>query len=107
MNLNQVTVPSIDLEKSVTFYNDNVIATACNLARDTNAKAIVGMTRSGYTAFEIAKHRPKAHIFIFTDNLSLLTTLSLIWGIRGFYYNKYESTDETINDLKTFVKNIK
>ena len=27
-----------------------------------------------------------------------------MWGIRGFYYNKYESTDETITDLKDFVK---
>jgi pyruvate kinase len=28
----------------------------------------------------------------------------LVWGIRGFYYNKYESTDETIKDLKLFIK---
>jgi len=35
----------------------------------------------------------------------LLTTLSLVWGVRGYYYDKYESTDQTIDDLKQFIKN--
>ena len=46
----------------------------------------------------------KAAIYIFTDNPSLLTALSLVWGVRGFYYNKYESTDQTISDLKNYIK---
>lgn len=63
------------------------------------------MTNSGYSAFKLASHRPKARIFVFTENRSLLTTLSLVWGVTGYYYNKYESTDQTINDLKEFLKN--
>ena len=43
-------------------------------------------------------------MFIFTDNVSLLTTLSLVWGVRGYYYDKYESTDQTIDDLKKIIK---
>ena len=62
------------------------------------------MTNSGYTAFKLSSHRPKANIFIFTDNRSLLNTLSLVWGVRGFYYDRYESTDETIADIKEFLK---
>jgi pyruvate kinase len=27
-----------------------------------------------------------------------------VWGVRGFYYNKYESTDQTISDLKDYLK---
>jgi pyruvate kinase len=34
----------------------------------------------------------------------LLNALSLVWGVRGFYYDKYESTDDTINDLKLYIK---
>ena len=83
-----------------TFCNDSLVANACNLARDTNAKAIIGMTKSGYTAFQIAKHRPKSDIFIFTENPRLLTTLNLVWGVRGFFYDKFESTDTTIADIK-------
>lgn len=90
--------------KTITYITDSICYNACSLAHHANAQAIISMTNSGYTAFKLSSHRPKAHIFIFTDNQSLLTTLSLIWGIRGFYYNKYESTDETINDLKKFIK---
>lgn len=83
-----------------TFYSDSLVANACSLARDTHASAVIGMTKSGYTAFQLAKYRPKAHIFIFTENHALLNTLNLVWGVRGFYYNKFESTDATINDIK-------
>lgn len=85
---------------SDTFLSDSLVANACYLARDTNARAIIGMTRSGYTAFQLAKHRPKSDIFIFTENERLLTTLNLVWGVRGFFYNKFESTDATITDIK-------
>jgi pyruvate kinase len=62
------------------------------------------MSNSGYTAYKLASHRPKANVYIFTDNNSLLTALSLVWGVRGFYYDKYESTDVTFADLQKYVK---
>lgn len=84
------------------FYSKMVVANACSLARDTNAKVITCLTRSGYTAFQIAKHRPKGNIFIFTDNKLLLYQLNLVWGIRGFYYEgDPDSTDELISDFRT------
>jgi pyruvate kinase len=84
--------------------SDSICYTACTLARQTEARAIVAMTHSGGTAFKIASHRPKANIYIFTDNQSLLNTLSLLWGVRVFYYDKYESTDTTISDVTSFMK---
>jgi pyruvate kinase len=30
--------------------------------------------------------------------------LSLIWGVRGFYYDKMVSTDHTIADIKDLLK---
>ena len=86
--------------ESPTFMVDSVLSAACHLAKNTGAKAITGMTHRGYTAFQIAKYRPKANIFIFTDNRPLLTTLSLIWGVRGFYYDRMVSTDSTVSDIK-------
>jgi pyruvate kinase len=82
------------------FLNNNVVVSACRLARDTEAKAIIGMTSSGYTAFRISSHRPKSDIFIFTGNKSLLNTVSLLWGVRGYYYDKFTSTDETFLDIQ-------
>ncbi|PJJ58926.1 pyruvate kinase [Hymenobacter chitinivorans] len=86
--------------ESPSFMVDSVLSAACHLAKNTGAKAITGMTHRGYTAFQIAKYRPKANIFIFTDNRPLLTTLSLIWGVRGFYYDRMLSTDGTVSDIK-------
>ena len=90
--------------KTQTFISDSICYNACLLAKQAGVSAIVSMTNSGYTAFKLSSHRPKANIFIFTDNNSLLTSLSLVWGVRGFYYNKYESTDQTISDLKDYLK---
>ncbi|MCC3158853.1 pyruvate kinase [Hymenobacter sp. 15J16-1T3B] len=86
--------------ESPTFMVDSVLSAACHMAKNTGAKAITGMTHRGYTAFQIAKYRPKASIFIFTDNRNLLTTLSLIWGVRGFYYDRMVSTDSSVSDIK-------
>ncbi len=91
--------------KSDTFITDSICYSACALAHQSQAKTIIAMTNSGYTAYKLASHRPKANVFIFTDNNSLLTALSLVWGVRGFYYDKYESTDDTIADLKAFIRN--
>jgi pyruvate kinase len=90
--------------KTITYITDSICYNACSLAHHAGAQAIISMTNSGYTAFKLSSHRPKAPIFIFTDNLSLLTTLSLVWGVRGYYYDKYESTDQTIDDLKNIIK---
>jgi pyruvate kinase len=90
--------------KTQTFVSDSICYTACVMAHQANVKAIISMTNSGYTAFKLSSHRPQANIYIFTDNRSLLTSLSLVWGVRGFYYDRYESTDQTISDLSDFLK---
>ncbi|MEJ2004532.1 MAG: pyruvate kinase, partial [Cyclobacteriaceae bacterium] len=91
-------------EEDPLFYNDSIIKSACQLAEISNAKAIIGMTASGYTAFKIASHRPKANIFIFTHNKPLLNTMNLIWGVRGLYYNSEESTDQTFMDIENILR---
>ena len=77
---------------------------AALMANDIDAKAISTLTNSGYTAFQLSSNRPKAGIFIFTSNKPLLKTINLIWGVRGFYYNKEISTDATIADLEKTLK---
>ena len=72
---------------------------AANMANEINAKAISTLTNSGYTAFQISAWRPSCHILVFTSNKRILTRLSLLWGVRAFYYDKFVSTDETIEDV--------
>ena len=95
--------PEVDL-RNERFLSDSICYTAAKMAQRTSAAAIVTMTHSGYTAFKLASHRPKAEIFVFTDNYDILTTLNLVWGVRGFYYDKNISTDHTIADIKFILK---
>jgi len=82
-------------EDSESFVHDQLVRAACSLSNSLKAKAIVGMTQSGYTGFRIAMNRPKANIFIFTHNKRLLKQMNLVWGIRAYYYNKEEAIDDT------------
>jgi pyruvate kinase len=91
-------------KNSSTFLSDATCVTACQFANLIKAKAIVGMTRSGYTAYQLSKCRPHAPIFIFTDNVILLNTLNLVWGVRALYYDSFESTDNTIRDIVHILK---
>ncbi|MEO6166747.1 MAG: pyruvate kinase [Chitinophagales bacterium] len=88
---------------SRTFLSDEICHQACLICDVLNAKAIVSMTHSGYTAFQLTSFRPKASVFIFTDNKQLLNTLNLLWGVRCFYYNKFGTTDETIHDVNSIL----
>ena len=74
---------------------------AANMANEIDAKAIATLTNSGYTAFQISAWRPSCHILVFTSNKRILTRLSLLWGVRAFFYDRFVSTDETIEDVNT------
>lgn len=93
-----------DINDTDRFISNSIMFNACDLAQQVDAKTIISMTHSGYSAFKIASQRPKANIFIFTNTHSLLSTLSLVWGVQGFYYDKFISTDHTIEDIKHFLQ---
>lgn len=87
-------------EDTESFLSNNLLLMASRLSRNVKAKAIVGITTSGFTAFRVSSHRPLADIFVFTRNKKLLTQLSLVWGVRAFYYDKGSSTDGTFHDIQ-------
>jgi pyruvate kinase len=86
------------------FITKSLCYNASKVADQIGASAILTMTHSGYTAFKIASHRPKSKIIAFTSNRFLLNTVSLIWGVQGFFYDKMESTDQTFHDIKEIIK---
>ncbi len=89
---------------SPSFLSDAICYSACKLANDTNARALIGMTQSGYTAFMLSSYRPKAPLYIFSKERSLLAQLSLSWGVRAFYYAEEESLDDIIYDQINILK---
>jgi pyruvate kinase len=83
---------------SPSFLSDALCYSACKLAQDTSADALIGMTQSGYTAFMLSSYRPKSLLYIFSKEKSLINQLSLSWGVRAFYYGEEESLDDIIFD---------
>jgi pyruvate kinase len=86
------------------FVSDSICFNATRLSQRVEAKGIVTMTFSGYTAYKVSSQRPKADIFVFTGNKKILTQLSLVWGVQSFYYDKMVSTDHTIADVIFLLK---
>ena len=91
-------------EGDPTFLSSNLILMASRLSRNVNAKAIVGITSSGFTGFRLASHRPLSNIFVFTRNHKLLTQMSLVWGVRAYHYEGQESTDGVFADIEAILK---
>jgi pyruvate kinase len=91
-------------EGSANYHTDSLILTACKLAKEVNAKAIVGMTQLGYSAYKAASHRPNANIFAFTSNAEIINTMNLVWATRAYHYDKASSTDDTIADVEAILK---
>lgn len=87
------------------FLSDALCYSAAQLADRIMAKAILGLTVVGYTAFKVSSYRPDAAIYIFSSHKHMLATLNLVWGVRCFHYDKFSSTDETIEDLTNDLKN--
>jgi pyruvate kinase len=86
------------------FIPDSVCYNAFKMAQQTGAKVIIPFTYSGYTAFRISSHRPKAEIHAFTFNKALIRKLPLVWGVNAHYFPVFNDTDQaieyTINILK-------
>ncbi len=94
----------LPVTSSRSFLPDSICLNACRMASQTNARAIVTFTYSGHTAFSISSHRPEAKIYVFTRNKNLLRKMSLVWGVRAFYYDENETMDEAISYSIEFLK---
>lgn len=90
--------------QSPSFLSDAICYNACKLAKDVHANALIGMTQSGYTGFVLSSYRPKAPLYVFTKEKTLVNQLSLSWGVRAFYYDEEESLDDIFADQIDILK---
>jgi pyruvate kinase len=74
---------------------------ACVLAEQTNAAAIVAVTRTGNTARVLARYRPQPKIVAVTDRLKILRRLQLIWGVHGVLMERLdEDSDKALQEIQ-------
>jgi len=85
------------------FLADSICLNAVQLAEQVNAAAIVTLTYSGFTAIRISSHRPKAPILTFTMNRDLISDLSMVWGVRAFYFGECTNINDYIEYTEEFL----
>ncbi len=82
------------VESSVT---EAISVASCEVAREVNAQAIVTTTMSGYTAAQIARHRPSTPIVAVSPSEKTQRLLALVWGVEGIIVPDFSDTDEMVS----------
>ena len=93
-----------EIQKDSRFLTSAICLNATNIAEQSNAKAIITITYSGFNTIRVSSFRPHAFIYAFTNNHTILNTLSLVWGVQGFYYEGASTTSQTIKETKEILK---
>ena len=73
---------------------------ACVLAKQIGAAAIIPVTHSGDTAMTIARYRPYGKIIAVTDRERIRRRLNLVWGVRSLLVPKIADTDTTFESIQ-------
>ncbi|MCY4232209.1 MAG: pyruvate kinase [Bacteroidetes bacterium] len=85
---------------------DAVSLTACELAKNVGARALVCLTASGATARALAKHRPRMPVYAFTDSPSVIGQVGVLWGTKAFQIPFQSDTDAGVRLVQqTLVSN--
>jgi pyruvate kinase len=78
--------------------SDSVSHVSCILADNLNAAAIIATTRSGSTAMNISRFKPKAKIIALSPSRTVTRKLSLYWGCIPSFLKDTRNTDEMIEN---------
>ena len=90
------SLPKIKSKRIIT---KTICRHAALIANEIHAAAVCTLTHSGYTGWQISSWRPNCLVIVFTSNKRILSQLNLLWGVKSIYYNKFQSTDKTVEDV--------
>lgn len=93
-----IDLPEIKSDRLIT---KSICKNAATIASEIGASAICTLTNSGYTGWQISSWRPNSLVVVFTSNKKILTQMNLLWGVKGIYYNNFESTDKTVEEVNS------
>jgi len=77
------------------------------LVDDTKAKAIVVLSRSGFSAQLIARHRPETLIIAMVADDKTLRQLNIVWGVKAYKVAVKKNIDALIKQAIDLVKKLK
>ncbi|MBI9108808.1 MAG: pyruvate kinase [Spirochaetales bacterium] len=79
---------------------ENICRSACIMAQEAGAKAIITITKSGRTARLLSKYRPDIPIIAFSQNEETIRSLNIVWGVQGELIGELGDTDSTLRLAK-------
>jgi pyruvate kinase len=77
---------------------DAISYATCTTAQDLGAAAIVTSTKSGFTARNVSKYRPRAPIVAVTPSEQVQRKLCLVWGVQPLGAPMINNTDQMIKE---------
>lgn len=98
----------VQKRKGITSHDDiadAISSAACNIAEQIDANAIVTSTMSGYTAQQIARHRPITPIIAVSPREQTKRRLAIVWGVETLEMDEVSSTDEMISRTLEVLQN--
>lgn len=82
------------LEPQIKSVTDAVSHSTCAAAFDLDAKAIIAVSQSGYTARKVSRFRPAAPIIAATTSVKAYNQLAMNWGVTPTLSKMQDSSDD-------------
>lgn len=83
---------------------DAVAQAAYRMSEQLEAKAIVSVTHSGFSARCVSRYRPRRLILGITDRPDVVRVMNLSWGVHGVLVPKISDTDTTLEGIEQLLK---
>ena len=85
-------------------FSTSICHSAYHSAKEINAKYIVVLTRSGYTALKMSNFRPEVPILALTNNEKTYQKMSLYWGVIPQLIQNEIIISDDLTDLESILK---
>ncbi|MFZ2193878.1 MAG: pyruvate kinase [Candidatus Moraniibacteriota bacterium] len=76
-----------------------IICSAHDLAKNSDTKAILVISQSGFTARKLAHGRSEKTIFVATNSEKTYNQLAMVWGVNSFLFPREDKLEELIDSM--------
>ncbi|HRY97616.1 MAG TPA: pyruvate kinase [Bacteroidales bacterium] len=85
------------------FLPKSIAYNAQKMAEQSDARALISFTHTGFTVLQVSRYRPRARLFAFTASEVIRRQLALVWGVEAFTFEMAQSTDQFFDATDHFL----